>query len=65
MTSTLQLQMHLMLQEKKGERERKKEQSRVLWSCDLKNTNKQAYKQMVSLKHVARSHKSTYLLCFL
>ncbi len=65
MTSTLQLQMHLMLQEKKEKEEEKEEKSMGLWSCDLKNTNKQAYKQMVSLKRVARSHKSTYLLCLL
>lgn len=47
------------------ENERGKKKSMGLSSCDLKNTNKQANKQMVSLKRVARSHKSTYLLCLL
>lgn len=41
--------------------EKSDKNSMGLWSCDLKNTNK----QIVSLKHVARSHESTYLLCLL
>lgn len=59
MLSTLQLEFHLMLQKRWVT---KSDMGVVgLWSCDLKNTNK----QIVSLKHVARSHESTYLLCLL